>query len=66
MIETEATAEVFWTAFQVLDQDEQQAFLRRIIKDVELRHDLMDLSLIEERREEPVRPLSEYMEEAGE
>ena len=66
MTETEATAEVFWTAFQVLDQDEQQAFLRRIIKDVELRHDLMDLALIEERSEESARPLREYLEEAGE
>jgi hypothetical protein len=66
MTETEATAEVFWTAFQVLDQAEQQAFLHRIIKDVELRHDLVDLALIEERCEEPARPLREYLEEAGE
>ena len=63
MIESEATAEIFWTAFKVLPKAEQQAILRRLIKDQTLRRDLMDLSVIEERSTEPVRSLQEYLEE---
>jgi hypothetical protein len=63
MIESEATAEIFLTAFKVLSKAEQQAILRRLIKDQTLRRDLMDLSVIEERSTEPVRSLQEYLEE---
>lgn len=63
MIESEATAEIFWTAFKVLPKAEQQAILRRLIKDQTLRRDLMDLSVIEERSTEPIRSLQEYLEE---
>ena len=62
MTESEATAEIFWTAFKVLPKAEQQAILRRLIKDQTLRRDLMDLSVIEERSTEPVRSLQEYLE----
>lgn len=61
MTGSEATAEVFWTAFKVLPKTEQQAVLRRMVQDQNLRHDLMDLALIEERRDEPARPLREYI-----
>ena len=63
MTEVEATAEVFWTAFKVLPHAEQQAILRRVLQDQNLRHDLMDLALIEDRREEPARPLREYIQD---
>jgi hypothetical protein len=59
MTKTEATAEVFWTAFNVLPVEEKSA----IIRDENLRRDLMDLALIEERRNEPERPLREYLKE---
>lgn len=54
---TNATAEVFWTAFRVLSRKEQQAILRRLLKDKNLRQDLYDLAIIESRRREPARPL---------
>jgi len=63
MTKAEATAEVFWTAFKVLPRDEQQAVLRRIVRDQNLRRDLIDLALIEERRDEPARPLRDYLNE---
>jgi hypothetical protein len=53
----EATAEVFWTALKALPRKEQQAVLRRVVQDEKLRHDMLDLALIEERRAEPARPL---------
>ena len=57
MMSQEATAEVFWTALKALSRKEQQAVLRRVVQDEKLRHDMLDLALIEERRAEPVRPL---------
>ena len=59
--ETEATAEVFWTAFNVLPVEEKRAVIQYIIQDENLRRDLMDLSVIEERRNEPGRPLRAYL-----
>jgi hypothetical protein len=61
MTETEATAEIFWTAFRVLPRAEQQIVLRKLLQDNNLRHDLMDLALIEERKDEPSRPLQDYL-----
>jgi len=63
MTQTEATAEVFWTAFNSLPAEEKRAVLQRIIRNESLRRDLMDLALIEERRSEPARPLLEYLKE---
>jgi len=63
MTTTQATAEVFWTAFKVLPVEEKRAVLQKIILDENLRRDLMDLSIIEERRNEPGRPLREYLKE---
>jgi hypothetical protein len=63
MTSTQATAEVFWTAFKVLPAEEKRAVLQKIILDENLRRDLMDLSLIEERRNERGRPLREYLKE---
>lgn len=61
MIETEAIGEVFWTAFKGLPRKEQQAILKRFLQDRKLRRDLLDLALIEERKDEPDRPLRDYL-----
>ena len=61
MTKTEATAEVFWTAFRGLPRQDQQAVLRRIVQSSRLRRDLMDLAVIEERHAEPARPLRDYL-----
>ena len=64
MTHTDATAEVFWTAFRVLPRKEQQAVLQRLLKEESLRQDLIDLAVIENRRREPSRPLREYLAES--
>ena len=61
MTKTEATTEVFWMAFKVLPINEKHAVIQHIIRDEILRRDLMDLALIEERRDEPERPLRDYL-----
>ena len=65
MTKTQATAEVFWTAFSVLPVEEKRAVIQHIVRDENLRRDLMDLSIIEERRNEPERPLRELLKEKG-
>ena len=57
MTTAQATAEVFWTAFLAMNKAERQAFLERLIADPELREDLLDAALIEERKGEPARAL---------
>jgi hypothetical protein len=64
MTSIEATAEVFWTALKALPRKEQQAVLRRVLRDEKLRRDMMDLALIEERRAEPARPLREALRDS--
>ena len=61
MTQVEATAEIFWTALMALPRKEQQAVLRRVVQDERLRHDMLDLALIESRRAEPVRSLRDVM-----
>jgi hypothetical protein len=63
MTENEATAEVFWTAFKGLPRIGRRAVLQRILKDKNLRRDLMDLAIIANRRSEPVRPLRAYLKD---
>lgn len=65
MTQAEATAEVFWMALKALPRREQQAVIRRVLRDDRLRRDLMDLAVIEERRAEPARPLREYVKASG-
>jgi hypothetical protein len=61
MTKTQATAEIFWTAFQVLPRKEQLAVLRRIIQDKQLREDLMDLAVVKSRRPEVTRPSRQHL-----
>jgi hypothetical protein len=56
MTKTQATGEVFWTAFQALRPGEKQAVLERLLKDKKLRRDLQDLAIIASRKNEPARP----------
>lgn len=61
MTATQATAEVFWTAFMNMQAGERQAFLERLIANPRLRDDILDAALIEERRREPRRPLNDAL-----
>jgi hypothetical protein len=53
MTKTQATAEVFWTAFRVLPRREQEAVLQRIVKNKQLRRVLAELG----RSQESTRPV---------
>ena len=58
---TAATAEVFWAAFQALPKREREAIVDKLLTDSEFREDLVDIALLEQRRHEPTRPLEGYL-----
>jgi hypothetical protein len=61
MTTIEATAEVFWTAFQALSKKERDAVVARFLKEKNFREDLIDVAILEERQREPSRSLDEYL-----
>ena len=63
MSTTEATAEIFVTAFRALKRKEREAVLQKLIADAELADDLADSLALEARRNQPRTPLSEVQKE---
>jgi len=59
----EAKAEVFWMAFKGLPKKERQSVIERLLKDTEFMEDLIDIAILEQRREESSRPLEDYLAE---
>jgi len=57
----EATAEVFWTAFQALSANEREAVVQRLVRDEQFMEDLIDIVILEQRKDEPSRPLEDYL-----
>ena len=57
MSTTEATAEVFVTAFKALKPKQRAAVMERLFTDKQLADEAADTLLVERRRSEPVRPL---------
>ncbi len=57
----QATAEVFWTAFQALSKRERDAFLEKLFNDRTLKEDLIDLTILEQRENESSRSLTDYL-----
>jgi hypothetical protein len=62
----ESRAEIFFMAFQSLSKAEREAVTERLLEDPELREDILDLALIQQRRGEPSRPFREYLTESEE
>ena len=58
---TEATSEVFWTAFRALPKRQREAVIGKMLRDKEFREDLIDTVILEQRRKEPSRSLDEYL-----
>jgi len=56
MTAREATAEVFWTAFRTLSRAEQDAVIRRLVRDPKLREDLIDIVTALQRQHEKAIP----------
>jgi len=69
MTSSEATAEVFWTAFSALSPEACDRFIEKMLADPALREeleDLLDMEIVAERFGEPTRPLDDVLEELDE
>ncbi len=60
---TEATAEIFMTAFKALKRKERDAVLQKLVADAELADDLSDTLALEARRVQPRTPLREVLKD---
>ena len=58
---TEATAQVFWTAFQAMPQKEREAIVERFLTEKNFMEDLVDIVILRQRENEPSRPLEQYL-----
>jgi len=63
MSATEATAEVFVTAFKALTRREREAVLEKLVTDASLAEDLADTLALEARRHQPHQPLREALKD---
>ena len=61
MTQSQATAEVFYTAFQALKKSEREAFIVRLLQDEKLAEDLRYAVVIEKRKTEPTVSLDDYL-----
>ena len=59
----EAKAEVFWTALEDLKKQEKQSVVERLLEDTEFMEDLVDIAILEQRKQEPSRLLEDYLAE---
>ena len=50
-------------AFKSLRKTERERIVRRLLDDEEFREDLADVVLLEARKDEPARPVEEYLAE---
>jgi len=55
---SQATAEVFYTAFKALDADEREVFFEKVVSDPKFKADLLDIALIEEAKKVKGRTVS--------
>lgn len=63
MSATEATAEIFLTAFKALKRKERDAVLQKLVSDAELAEDLADTFALEGRRDQPHTPLRDVLKD---
>jgi hypothetical protein len=59
------TAEVFLAAFRTLPKTEQNIFLTNVLKDRQLREDVIDIAIAEGRIKEKGRSFNSFLKEQG-
>jgi hypothetical protein len=60
MTHSQATVEVFWTAFQTLKKAEKEAFIAKLLQDEKLSEDLRYAAIIEKREKEATVSLDDW------
>lgn len=62
MTQSQATVEVFWTAFQAMKKSEKEAFIAKLLQDKKFADDLRLAVTINKRKKEPTVALDDYLE----
>ena len=57
----ESKAEVYLMALQSLSKAKKEAVIARLLEDPQLRGNILDLAVIQQRHGEPSRPFREYL-----
>lgn len=57
----ESKGEVYLMALQSLSKAEKEAVIARLLEDPQLREDILDLALIQQRQGEPSSPFRDYL-----
>jgi hypothetical protein len=57
----ESRAEVYLMALQYLSKTERETVIARLLQDAQLKEDILDLALIQQRQREPSRPFREHL-----
>ncbi len=60
MTQSQAVAEVFYTAFQALEKSEREAFIAKLLQDEKLAEDFRFAAVIEEREKKSSVSLDEW------
>jgi hypothetical protein len=60
---TEATAEVFITALKAMSVEVRERIYEHLVQDPDLMEDLLDIAVIESRRDEPSRSFDDFIKE---
>ncbi len=61
MTKTEATAEIFLTAFKALSKQEKDIVVQKLLAEKIIKEDIVDWMIIQKRKKEPSRTLSAYL-----
>ena len=62
----ESRAEIYLMALQSLSKAEKEAVIAHLLEDPQLKEDILDLAVIQQRQGEPSRPFTEYLAERKE
>ena len=57
----ESRAEIYLMALQSLSKAEKEAIIAHLLEDPQLREDILDLAVIQQRQGEPSRPFMDYL-----
>lgn len=60
----ESKVEIYLMALRSLSKAEREAVIARLLEDPELREDILDIALIQQRQGEPSRPFREHLAES--
>lgn len=61
MTQQQATAEVFYTAFQALKKSEREAFIAKLLQNEKFAEDFRYAAIIDKRKKEPTVSLDDYL-----